>query len=186
MEFIVQKHFFNIFKLFKEISYIDMQVFPKELWGTARNELLRYVKNPHSFIVIRDGRRAIGYMCYFPVSDRLAQSVRDDDIIHDDDIAHQDVMRYVKGRAHNIYILSIAVDPMYQKTSAMKMLAHAFRSDLAARDACGCAIAFLQATAVSNAGRRTLERFGLKALKNIKDGYTIYEADYGTFCEGGK
>jgi hypothetical protein len=104
-------------------------------------------------------------MCYFPVSDRLAQSVRDDDIIHDDDIAHQDVMRYVKGRAHNIYILSIAVDPMYQKTSAMKMLAHAFRSDLAARDACGCAIAFLQATAVSNAGRRTLERFGLKAAQ---------------------
>ncbi len=186
MEVTIQKHFFNVIKLFKEISRIDAQVFPRELWGTARMEVLGYFKNRYCFIVLRGGRRGAGYMCYFPVSDRLAQSVRDDDVIHDDDIPPADVMRYVKGRAHNIYILSVAIDPAYQKTSAMKALARAFRRDLAARHAGGYAVALLQATAVSDAGRRVLERFGLKALKDIKNGYTVYEADYDTFCESGK
>lgn len=186
MHFTVQKRFFNIIKLFKEVAGIDARVFPEALWGTAKNELRRFMKNPRSFLLLRCGKKAAGYMCYFPISAKLVQNIRQDDKIHDDDISHRDVARYHKGHAHSIYILSVAVDPKYQKTSAMKILARAFRRELSLLNDSGCTVEMLQATAVSDAGRRTLERFGLRPLKEIRDGYTVYEADYAAFERAGQ
>ena len=174
MAFRIKKKFYNVFKLMKDISSVDQTVFEGEMTGTVKNELKRFCKNPRSFICLYDDKKIAGYLTYYAVTPAFAAAVRTDMDIHDDEIAPHDIMPWVKGKKHYVYILSIAMMPEYHGTEAMKLLGNAFSEEVSQLEREGYGFKEFSSTAISDGGERALSKFGLKYYKTINEGYKVY------------
>lgn len=178
MAFVIKKYFDDADQMLLDIHEIDKIVFEGEMIGTIENEKKRFEKNSRSFIVLYDEHRAIGYITYYATTPDFAECVKRDNVIHDDDISPDEIVGFVKGRKHYIYILSIAILPEYQGGKAMKMLGNAFKNEVTDMKKEGYIFEEFLSTAISPDGERALSGFGLYHYKTIEKGYKVY------YCTG--
>lgn len=170
----------------RDIASIDEAVFTKDMQGTFKNELLRYLKYPNEFIVLLKDGKVIAYMQYFPLVAEYANKVMEDDEIHDDNIVGKDIKRLSKNEPNDIYLLSVAMYQDYHGTDAMQVLARAMSEKLLAIHDAGYPIGRIISTAISDKGRSTLSKFGLDNIKTLQGGYSLFVGDIDTWRESYK
>lgn len=166
-----------------DIARIDSAVFSEDMCGTFKNELSRYIKYPKELIVLYDDDEAIGYIQYFPITDEFTSKLYSDDTIHDDDITAKDIKFLRKYDFMSIYILSVALMPEYHGGEAMKKLGEAFSDTIIKLHKSGFFIRDIISTAISDKGRGTLSRFGLKNIKTLQGGYSLYACKIADFIK---
>lgn len=181
MEYTIKKGIINYFKIYDDIAAIDAAVFSDDMCGTFKNELSRYLKYPREFVILYADGKAVAYIQYFPVTDSYAAKIYADNRIHDDDITAKDLNRLKKYNFSHIYLLSAAMLPDYWGGEAMKILGKAFSEELIRLHSAGYYIRDIISTAISDKGRSTLSAFGLKDIKTLEGGYSLYAGSMADF-----
>ena len=90
----------------KKLDYVDHACYEEKYWGDEYNTIMRYEKNPDSYIFIEDletGNLA-GYLNFFPCEDKLYQdNLWRSEVIRDDDIMPEEIAEY-RAEGNHLFI----------------------------------------------------------------------------------
>ena len=110
----------------KDVMCLDSLAYNEDMQGTYDSISNRFKKNKESYILAYDNKKLIGYICFFPISDELYSEMLISDTMKDDDISPDDIVSYKEGKKHNIFIISIVIDPSYRDKEAIKLITNEF------------------------------------------------------------
>ncbi len=168
----------------KAVIALDKLVYPEDLQGVFEEEKARYEKVPESFLFLKHNENIVGYFCAFPITKTLRNRMLKENRLFDNDITPNDMEVFAINNHHSLFIISIVVHPNHRGAPA-KLLLDAFYEHVNSLQNNGFLIDDLMAYAVSGKGASTLTRYGLKPLKEVEKGYTMYYGTYSDF-KGGK
>lgn len=170
MEFTIKKGYGTSIEDFYKMVELDKKVFGEGVITNMGFAEGRYKKNPECFIAAYDGEEFAGGMMAFPITDSLASRMNSLQELIDDDISPQDVLPFVKGEAHNIFILDIVVDEKYRRTMLSVMIMNQFKEILKEKEQNGFNIKTILGFAVSKGGLMIAQRmFETKIIGSIED-----------------
>ncbi len=163
----------------KKLDYVDHACYEEKYWGDEYNTIMRYEKNPDSYIFVEDletGNLA-GYLNFFPCEDKLYQdNLWRSEVIRDDDILPEEIAEY-RAEGNHLFIMSFAIHPDYQGTEVIRLLSDDFITWLNQKEADGFPITDIAATAVSSHGKKALVNYLFRELRVMGDGNTVYLCD---------
>lgn len=162
----------------KDVLNIDSIVYPKELQGTYQSVADRYQKNKESYILAYLGDILIGYICFFPLTDKSYKKVINCKESYDDNLTSKDIDTYNINQENNIFIISVAVLPNYQKNGIGATLIQEMFHFLDNKRKEGIRINSIVAEAVSFQGKALLERANFKKEQQIDQNYDLYTYIY--------
>ena len=111
-------------EIIRGVMAVEEDVYPADMRGNFDNICKRFAKFPDMLIYAEDGGRLVGYLCYFPISDSLYETILTSDILQDDNILPRDVMGWEESK--HVYIISIAVMKEYQRQGVATALVKKF------------------------------------------------------------
>ena len=170
-----------------QIMGLDRVVYPEEYVGCLENMVVRYEKNPRSFVCVMDGAKVAGYINFFPVSDDVWQRIIDPkqtgpgavcfkekdgqrlEMIPDDDIRPEDVPVFEPGKKYNLFILSVVVDEKYRNGDAAVQLSDAWIDYLNALKAEGIGIRAIAAVTISEDGEKYMRTRLFRLVRECRD-----------------
>lgn len=162
-----------------EILKLDEIVYKKEFTGTLKSVSERYKKNTKMFILaIDDNDKICGYICFFPISNKLTLEIEKKDMLFDDNITKDDVKPYNKKKINNIFIISIVVYPKYQKMSIGSSLMKEMFLYLDSLSITGYKFGSLYATITSIDGKRLFSKFNFKNIHNYDNNNSLFKYKY--------
>ncbi len=156
----------------EDILYIDSEVYPKEMCGNFDSVNARFEKNKDSYILLYDEKKLVGYMCFFPVVEKLGDEILDSDMVFDDNITPDEICEYKDGVT--LFLISIAILPKYQNGNGIILLTNAFYEFIKEKNSNNAFIKRIIALAVSEGGSKLLKRMNFKKYKQIKDEYELF------------
>ena len=157
------------------IMALDAVVYADEYVGELANMEARYAKNNKSFVCIlnHESKELAGYINFFPCVDSLYNDIiADSEVIRDDDISPDEVADYNTNENH-LFIISIAVDPKYRDTDAIKCLSNSFIDYLNKINET-YPITDITAAAVSEDGCKSLVNYMFRQVRRLSDGNIVY------------
>lgn len=170
MEFTIKKGWGTSIEDFYNMIELDRKVFGEDVITNMGFAEGRYKKNPECFIAAYDGEEFAGGMMAFPITDTLASRMYSLQELIDDDISPEDVLQFVKGEGHNIFILDIVVAPKYRGTMLSVIIMNHFKEVLKEKEEEGFNIKNILGFAVSKGGLMIAQRmFETKIIGNIED-----------------
>lgn len=170
MEFTIKSGFGTSIEDFYKMVELDKKVFGEDVITNMGYAEGRYNKNPQCFIAAYDGEEFAGGMMAFPITDSLAKRMYSLQELIDDDISPEDVLPFVKGEGHNIFILDIVVDEKYRRTMLSVKIMNHFKEILKEKEQEGFNIKTILGFAVSRGGLLIAQRmFETKIIGNIED-----------------
>jgi ribosomal protein S18 acetylase RimI-like enzyme len=127
----------------------------------------RFLACPNLYTVAIYENELIGYICYFPITDSLYDSISDADRFYNNNIRAHDIADLDKDFDNHIYLLSVAIRKEYQERGIgsslmLKMLDainHNIKNDYAISD--------ITATAVDDRSGRLLQKYGFTTIGNL-------------------
>jgi hypothetical protein len=166
-------------RVFKSCDHYDEQALPDggwTGWTDVNNDI-------YTFIVVRKTRRPIGYINAMPVTsdcfDAIVAGTKPDNELKPDD-----VLPYTPDSTLDLYLMSIAVDPAYQKTG------HGLDSEALERlmnGAIGKLVHYavhrnvrvgrIAAVGWTPIGRKLCQQFGMKQSGRDQFGNDIFQID---------
>lgn len=166
-------------KFIDDVFNIDKCVYPPGLSGTKENLCERYNRCPDSFILIYNKDTLVGYLNLFPISQKLYDEMNDKNNyeMRDDDIKAHEIAEWQKTESNELFILSVAIIPEYQKSKAIILLSNELLAFLRQKVAEGYKIGSISGSAVSQEGANFLKRFRADFVKELEGGYKFYKAD---------
>jgi len=167
----------------KDVIQIDSLVYPQELQGTYESVKTRFNKNKESYILAYQGNLLVGYICFFPLKQSTYDKVINDKEMYDDNLTDEDIVSYDKKQNLNIFIISIAVRPEYQKREVGKTLTKEMFTFLDVKRKEGVKINNIVAEAVTVAGRTILNTFNFHKRCSINNKYDLYTYEYNDFSK---
>jgi hypothetical protein len=128
-----------------------------------------FQKNPQAFFLLRDtSERVVGFACLLPTSRTIIERfVRDE--IDMDDITPADVELFEPGRDLHLYVIAIAIDPVYRQSAkrdyGAQLIRHlyTFLYELARR---GVVITTITARSYKPDGLHLLRKLGIPQLRS--------------------
>ena len=111
-----------------KLNRIDEACYEPKYWGEMENTLLRFRKNPRSFVFVLDDAsdELAGYINFFPCEQGLYEdNLFASPVIRDDDITPDEVAPYRVDENH-LFIISLCVHPDYQGGECIKLLSNSF------------------------------------------------------------
>ncbi len=162
-----------------QIMDIDCACYSAEYAGELENMVVRYEKNPKSFVCVTDGGRAIGYINFFPVVPALWEEIVETGMrIRDDDITPEEVADYSTEHENNLFIISVLILPEYRSDRrVIKLLSDSFISYLNRLEAEGFPIGAISGTAVSEDGEKFLRTRMFRLYREIEQHNKVYLCD---------
>lgn len=156
----------------KRVLEIDSLVYPESYQSTYEQVLLRFNCNRGCFTTLLNEGKIVGYICYFPITQRLREGIVNGTYTNDVDLASEDVLAYEASQG-SLYIISLAIDPKYQGTDALKVMMSAFEHRLNTL-ALTYGIEEVLAVTVSEKGRTTLEKQGFNLMRDIDEQVAVF------------
>ena len=158
---------------------IDKQVYSPELCGVFANMADRFHRCEDTFLLVCDGDRVVGSLCFLPVGDSLYAQFSDpeDHTMRDDDITPAEMEPWSTERMNHLFILSVAILPPYRKGEAIRLLSNGFLRYLQEKEADGYRIGSISGAAVSDGGANFIKRLRGRFYKELQHGYRYFRAD---------
>lgn len=160
-----------------EILKLDAMVYQDDLQGSYDSLKERLDANDEMYLLLYDKKEIIGYLCFFPITKKLLDSIYQDSKIHDDDITKEDIEVYHKNKKTDIYILSIVINPNTKTKEATTLLVNSFIEFIENKIKDGYKIGKVLGTVVSDKGERFARNLGLKEVKKIESNYLLMDCD---------
>ena len=164
---------------------IDSLVYPSELQGTFKSVSERYHQNRDSYVLVLKDELIVGYLCFFPISAGLYDSMKLKGSFFDDDIEPEQIQEY--SDSNDLFFISVAVRPQFQDGEAIILLCEGVKKFLLEKERNGNAIRSLNAYITSPGGAKLVMRFGMKKIYDIDKSYAFFSADRQAilrFCHG--
>ncbi len=165
-------------KIIRDLMKIETDVYEPEYRGEYEAINRRFQKLREMFVLAYDEKKLIGYLCFFPISDRLFHELMNKNFFHDDDIQPDDVMEWKE--TNHIYLLSIALYRNYHgKRIGVKMM-QAFFDRIKVRQDEGKRTNDILASVVTKEGEGLAKKFGFTLIRDL----TVtnkYKLFYSTF-----
>ena len=167
-----------------DLMAIESDVYSPEYCGQYESIVRRFQKYKEMFLLAydKDRNQAIGYLCYFPISERLHEELLSHEAFHDDDIVPEDVVDLTE--CNYIYLLSIAIYKDYHGKGIGKALMSSFLEQMKIEQGRGHAIQDIITSVVTKQGERMAEEFGFQMLKDCMETekYKLYRKDGKEIC----
>ena len=160
-----------------DVMFLDSIAYSKDMQGTYDSISNRFKKNKDSYILAYDKKKLVGYICFFPISDELYSEMLISDSIKDDDILPDDIVSYKKGKKHNIFIISIVIDPNYRDKEAIKLITNEFIKFIKEKNENDYIIDKVLGTTVSDDGFKFVTRLNFKVYKTYEKNYKLVMTD---------
>jgi GNAT superfamily N-acetyltransferase len=107
-------------EIFDSIQEIDRSVFHDDALATQQSDIDRYEAYKDSYIFALHDGKIIGYLCYFPITEKFYGSVIEGEKVYDGDIASTDICD-LKDDFNYIFLLSVAIIPDFQNKGISKL-----------------------------------------------------------------
>ncbi len=166
--FVEQTNEFNLEKL-TQVYHLDKLVYSEAMAGNIESDSKRFRKVPESFLLLHEGEKIIGYICFFPVTEVFYQGMLESEMLYDNNIVPIDMESFQKGNNHHIFIISMVINPEYKGQGLFRLLTEAFKDRMKKYHEDGFYISDISGYAVSGAGEHILKSFGCKIIKEIYD-----------------
>ena len=161
--------------LISSVLEVDSLAFAEDFQGTYSEEYDRFIANKDTYVFLYDGAKMVGYLNLFPIKRELYEQIISEDRLFDSDIPGEMIEQYVPSRSYDLYLLSAAIRPDYQKRGLSKLLVKGFFEYLLEKKNDGILFSSALSTAVTNEGSLLLERMGFGRKKDITGGHGLYE-----------
>jgi GNAT superfamily N-acetyltransferase len=165
-------------ELIRDLITIDAAVFSENLRGTFGSIYKRFIANRDVLALLYESSLLIGYMCFFPICGELREQICCENRLFDADITDEMVALYEVGKKHHLYLISAAVLPAYQGKGASKHLICSFYKQILTKREQGIGFESALSTAVTDGGRRMLEKMGFCKIKTLCDECDLYELQF--------
>lgn len=153
--------------IIEELMKIEQDVYLPEYRGEYQSIKNRFYKYKEMFVLVYDGEEIIGYLCFFPVSKSLHDSIVKECQFHDDDILPEDIV--AMDRHSHIFLMSIAIYRSYQGMGIGKLLMDAFFNRLKLEKAKGHYVEDIIASVVSPRGELLARRYGFSMVNDLSE-----------------
>lgn len=161
----------------QEILKLDAIVYPSELQGDINSLKKRYEKNKEMYLLLYEREKVIGYICFFPITNKMSKDIYTSNRIHDDDITDNDICEYKKDEITDLYLISVVIHPDNRDGEAVKLLTDGFIKFINEKIDTGFKIGKIIGTAVSNDGKKFMNRLNFKEIKKIEHDYIIMDCE---------
>jgi GNAT superfamily N-acetyltransferase len=153
--------------IFDSIQAIDMSVFHENGLATRQSDIERYEAYKDSYIFALYKGNIIGYLCYFPITEKFYKSVIDGIKVYDGDISSNDICN-LKDNFNYIFLLSVAISPEFQKKGISKLF-----YEILIKEFSKIKIRDMVSYAFTTGGEHFLNHIGLKSHKEMEDGIKL-------------
>jgi len=154
-------------EIFDSIQEIDRSVFHDDALATQESDIERYEAYKDSYIFALSNGKIIGYLCYFPITEKFYESVIEGLKVYDGDIASTNICN-LKDDFNYIFLLSAAIKPEFQKKGISKRF-----SEILIKEFSKIKIRDMVSYAFTAGGEHLLSHFGLKCYKEMEDGIKL-------------
>jgi GNAT superfamily N-acetyltransferase len=174
--------------IFDSIQKIDRAVFHDNGLATEQSDIDRYEAYKDSYIFALCDDKIIGYLCYFPITERFYHSVIEGIKVYDGDIASTDICT-LHDTVNYIFLLSVAILPEYQKKGISKQFSKILMEEFSR-----IKIRDIVSYAFTAGGEHFLNIMGLKKCKDMEAGIKLmrlfqndnFDLVLAIPCESGK
>jgi GNAT superfamily N-acetyltransferase len=149
--------------IFDAIQAIDQSVFHENGLATEQSDIDRYEAYKDSYIFALCEGKIVGYLCYFPITEKFYKSVVKGEKVYDGDIVSTDICG-LNDNANYIFLLSVAILPEYQKQGISKQF-----SKLITEEFSRIKIRDIVSYAFTAGGEHFLNNLGLRKYKDMED-----------------
>jgi len=150
-------------EIFDSIQEIDRSVFHDNGLATQQSDIERYEAYKDSYLFALYEGKIIGYLCYFPITEKFYESVIEGIKVYDGDIASTDICN-LNDNSNYIFLLSVAISPEFQKKGISKRF-----SEILVEEFSRIKIKDIVSYAFSTGGEHFLNHLGLKNYKEMED-----------------
>jgi GNAT superfamily N-acetyltransferase len=175
-------------KLINDILKIDSIVYPNQLQGTFDEVASRFRANQDMFILLYDDDKLIGYLCLFPIKEKLYEEIINNDKLFDSNISCELLEQYMPLNTYRLYLISAVIVPEYQGQGLSKYLINGFYKYLLDKKKQKILFSAALSTAVTDGGEVMLKKMSFNKRKTVSKGYALYELRiddiYYEFIEG--
>ena len=176
-EYVVKKPDTNDEDFLKDILELDKIVYTEDVQGNLIELQERFKSKKQDFLLVYKEKRIIGYMCFFPISDKASKQIQAQNKIYDNNIKAKDICNYRKDKATDIYVISVVITPEEQDTDAIRFLTNNFIIDLKEKIKQGFILKDIFATAVTNDGKKFLKNLNFKEEKVFENDYKLMKCN---------
>jgi GNAT superfamily N-acetyltransferase len=154
-------------EIFDSIQEIDKSVFHDDALATQQSDIERYEAYKDSYIFALSNGKIIGYLCYFPITEKFYESVIEGIKVYDGDIANTDICN-LRDDFNYIFLLSAAIKPEFQKKDISKQF-----SEILVKEFAKIKIRDMVSYAFTASGEHFLNHIGLKSYNEMEDGIKL-------------
>jgi len=166
--------------MIEKLLALDALVYPIEQQGDLQSVWERYIKNKDTFTIVCSDSKPIGYICAFPIEDKLYDSIKKEGLLFDSTIPPELIKGYEKGMEYNLYIISIVIHPDYQGSNTLKFILKGFADKIDRLKDQGMTFNKILANAITSKGYHLLQSLGFKIIYKVNDESVIMESKVET------
>lgn len=152
---------------------VERSVYRPEDRGTRSAIMRRMEKYPEMLILAEVNKKIVGYLCCFPISEKLFLDITGNGNYHDDDIPPEDVVTFSSNT--HLFIISAAIYPEYQNMGIADAMMDYLSTQVQNKCADGCSVSDITTIAISPDGERLATRYGLHLHFGDNPGYKVYK-----------
>lgn len=163
-----------------DIIKLEKSIYTSTYLGSFNSLNKLFNKFKEMFVLAyNDTNELIGYLCCFPISDKLYNKIISDTTLHVNNILPEDIMNW--DEVNNFYLVAILVSYEYQKQHIATLLMRKFLRKLHVKQNKSNVVNILAPT-ITDEGECLLKSFGFTLCKDLKstEGYKLYSLDYTT------
>jgi len=159
-------------EIFDYIQEIDRSVFHDNGLATQQSDIDRYEAYKDSYIFALYEGKIIGYLCYFPITEKFYELVIEGKKVYDGDIKSTDICN-LKDNSNYIFLLSVAISPEFQKKGISKQF-----SEILVKEFSKINIKDMVSYAFSEGGEHFLNHLGLRSCKEMEDEIKLMKGSF--------
>lgn len=181
MNFVIRQSSEECFKngsFINELLTIDAESFPKKYQGNFNSIYKRYKKNNDVYLLAFNDKELIGYICFFPITSDLENSINETTNVYDDNILPDQITCYETNKQHSLFIISIAIKQKYRGLKITKLLMRSFEKFIANKHANLFLINNIYSVATNEKGKAILEKAHFNAVKTLADGSMLMKRTF--------
>lgn len=157
-----------------DVLELDRLVYPENLQGSIEALKNRFLANKEMYLLLYKEDLLIGYICFFPITQKLSNSIYTENKLYRENITSSDICAYSKEVANDIYLLSVAINPNNRDSEAIRVLTNSFYVYLDKKKKQGYLLRDILSTSVSKDGENFLANLNFKKAKEITPEYQLF------------
>ena len=155
------------------VMEVEKEVYRPEDRGTLLAIVNRMNKYPEMLISAQVDEKMVGYLCYFPISEKLYLDIVNDGNYRDDDIQPEDVVPF--SQQTHLFLISAAICPAFQNKGIADYMMQYMNSQIHNKCAQGYAVKDITTITISPDGEKLAKRYGFRLHFEDNRGYKVFK-----------